>query len=384
MWITSFFDYGHNGVINDDKLQVGGWGDTYCTYLKFAHNPPACASEQPTSPPRCTTLFNPLEGLPQNVTSAHLELFAFNRGDSSTTTQMTLGLPTVDWAETCATTSQNTCAKQTKTGNGHTDFLSFQPPGQVYRLILLQPPPTGTWYDIDVTSAYSDWSNINVLPNHLLNTGIALCPNPYVSGTNKFNVFRSSGYVDVANPVASKMLRPKLIITYNDPTPTNIKMPLPAILAPPNEAKWLVRTEIGGRDCGWKPTGIEVDLAHTDANNSTGTNGTYFSIDFPKKVIINGTPGDWSGKTVPALAPFGGNVTKAGENDKAGKYVNILKDSGDFEVHLLHLGKQLVAQGAHVSQGQPVGIVGNTGLSMGPHLHMTIVYKGKVVRTSNH
>jgi Peptidase family M23 len=168
-----------------------------------------------------------------------------------------------------------------------------------------------------------------------------------------------------------------LKITYDDPNPTNIKMPLLA-LAPPNETKWLVSTEIGGRDCGWKSTGIEVDLAHTDANNSTGTNGTFFSIDFPKKVIINGTPDDWSGKTVPALAPFGGNVTKVGETSCGGKFVSILKDSGDFEVHLLHLDKQLVKMGAHVNQGQIVGIVGSTGTcTTAPHLHMTVVYKGQ-------
>jgi hypothetical protein len=185
LWITSFFDYGHNGVIKDDRLKVAGFGDTYCTYLKFAHNPPFCASELPTPPLKCTKLLNPLEGLPQTITNAQLQLYAFNPGSGSSTTKMTLGLPTVDWSETCTTTSQNTCEKATKTGNGFTDFTQFKAPGQVYHpLIPLSAPPYDAWYSIDVTQIYKDWSNSSVLPNHLLNTGIALCPSPFIPSGN--------------------------------------------------------------------------------------------------------------------------------------------------------------------------------------------------------
>jgi len=44
-----------------------------------------------------------------------------------------------------------------------------------------------------------------------------------------------------------------------------------------------------------------------------------------------------------------------------------------------HLSRVLVADGAHVYKGEPIGLVGATGFATGPHLHYQIMYEGSPV-----
>ena len=44
-----------------------------------------------------------------------------------------------------------------------------------------------------------------------------------------------------------------------------------------------------------------------------------------------------------------------------------------------HLARALVQTGDRVGKGSAVGLVGNTGRSLGPHLHFEIIFKDKPV-----
>lgn len=82
------------------------------------------------------------------------------------------------------------------------------------------------------------------------------------------------------------------------------------------------------------------------------------------------------GKTL--IAPFSGTVVKVrySETDnyfgELGNHIVIRSsENPNLYVHFLHLSKVYVAENSTVSMGQNIGKTGNTGLSSGPHLHMT-------------
>jgi murein DD-endopeptidase MepM/ murein hydrolase activator NlpD len=91
-----------------------------------------------------------------------------------------------------------------------------------------------------------------------------------------------------------------------------------------------------------------------------------------------GQPGSWAagyhtGNDYPApsgatvVATRGGKVTKAQWDGDYGNRIEIL--TGDIEHSYSHLSDYDVSVGEQVSEGQPIGNVGSTGNSTGPHLH---------------
>ena len=73
-----------------------------------------------------------------------------------------------------------------------------------------------------------------------------------------------------------------------------------------------------------------------------------------------------AGTTVRATAP--GTVVSAGLNGGYGEMVEIAHADG-VSTRYGHLSRILVSAGAHVDAGTPIGLVGSTGRSTGPHLH---------------
>ena len=70
-------------------------------------------------------------------------------------------------------------------------------------------------------------------------------------------------------------------------------------------------------------------------------------------------------------------------NTYAGNYVTINHENGEFSFYAhLDEGSVLVKKGDRVTQGQPIGRVGTTGNSAGPHLHFQLM-DGPDVRTAN-
>ncbi|MCS6958562.1 MAG: M23 family metallopeptidase [Pseudanabaenaceae cyanobacterium SKYGB_i_bin29] len=74
----------------------------------------------------------------------------------------------------------------------------------------------------------------------------------------------------------------------------------------------------------------------------------------------------------PVLAAWEGTVEIAGWLGGLGFAVVIAHDNGNRETRYGHLSHILVEPGQTVSQGQPIGLVGSTGLSTGPHLHFEL------------
>jgi murein DD-endopeptidase MepM/ murein hydrolase activator NlpD len=73
-----------------------------------------------------------------------------------------------------------------------------------------------------------------------------------------------------------------------------------------------------------------------------------------------------------------GIVVEGGWDNDLGQYVRIDHDFGLQTVYG-HLSRALVKAGDQIGKGDPLGVVGNTGRSLGPHLHFEIIFKGRAV-----
>ncbi len=73
-----------------------------------------------------------------------------------------------------------------------------------------------------------------------------------------------------------------------------------------------------------------------------------------------------------------GTVVMAETNGGYGKYIQIDHGNG-YSTGYGHLSRFRVDKGEHVSRGQVIGYVGNTGRSTGPHLHYEITVHNKTI-----
>lgn len=79
----------------------------------------------------------------------------------------------------------------------------------------------------------------------------------------------------------------------------------------------------------------------------------------------------------PVLAAAAGTVTEADFDPVEGQY--IVLDHGSLTTKYCHLSELQVTAGEAVSVGQPIGAVGQTGRSTGPHLHFEVAQNGSLV-----
>ena len=80
----------------------------------------------------------------------------------------------------------------------------------------------------------------------------------------------------------------------------------------------------------------------------------------------------------PVVAPAAGIVERVTVQTGYGNVLEIDHGNG-VETKYAHLSRIDVHVGQHVTRGQPIAAVGNTGLSTGPHLHYEVHVNGKVV-----
>ena len=82
-----------------------------------------------------------------------------------------------------------------------------------------------------------------------------------------------------------------------------------------------------------------------------------------------------AGYGTPIVAAAGGKVTATGYADYFGIRVEVTDSFGLVEIYA-HMQEVSVAVGQEVQQGQRVGLVGSTGLSIGSHLHFQLEVGG--------
>lgn len=80
----------------------------------------------------------------------------------------------------------------------------------------------------------------------------------------------------------------------------------------------------------------------------------------------------------PVVAARDGRVTRAGWWSTYG-YVVVVDHGDGSETRYAHLSRVDVTAGADVRQGDPIGAVGSTGASTGPHLHFELRFDGRAV-----
>lgn len=82
-------------------------------------------------------------------------------------------------------------------------------------------------------------------------------------------------------------------------------------------------------------------------------------------------------------AACGGEVAWAYHSSTAGNWVGIDHGNGLYTVYM-HMSKILVTEGQQVQTGDVIGLVGSTGRSTGPHLHLSIRLNGEYVEPLNY
>ena len=82
-----------------------------------------------------------------------------------------------------------------------------------------------------------------------------------------------------------------------------------------------------------------------------------------------------AGYGTPIVAAAGGKVTAAGPADYFGIRVEVTDSFGLVEIYA-HMEQVSVAVGQEVQQGEKIGYVGSTGLSIGAHLHFQLELGG--------
>lgn len=89
------------------------------------------------------------------------------------------------------------------------------------------------------------------------------------------------------------------------------------------------------------------------------------------------------GTTTTVVAAKAGTVIISKYSSSYGNYVVISHGPGNTTLYA-HMSSRSVSEGATVSQGQAIGVTGNTGISRGAHLHYEITEGGSRVNPLNY
>ena len=93
-----------------------------------------------------------------------------------------------------------------------------------------------------------------------------------------------------------------------------------------------------------------------------------------KTIMHNGV--DLAAHYEKVFSMFPGEVIGVGQDSRSGKYVTV--KTGDYTISYCHLSSFWVTKGLFVNAGETLGLSGNSGMSTGPHLHLTTKKDGKV------
>lgn len=76
---------------------------------------------------------------------------------------------------------------------------------------------------------------------------------------------------------------------------------------------------------------------------------------------------------------FDGKVRMADYQPRGYGKVVVIRHYNGLETIYGHMSKQFVTENQYVKHGDPIGLVGNTGRSTGPHLHLETRFCGKMI-----
>ncbi|MBK8228842.1 MAG: peptidoglycan DD-metalloendopeptidase family protein [Flavobacteriales bacterium] len=94
---------------------------------------------------------------------------------------------------------------------------------------------------------------------------------------------------------------------------------------------------------------------------------------------------DFTAKTGTPIHATGDGVVVYAEYGTNGYGMHLIVDHGfDYQTLYAHLSKLEVRKGQRVKRGDVVGLVGNTGLSVGPHLHYEVHKGGQPMDPANY
>ena len=94
---------------------------------------------------------------------------------------------------------------------------------------------------------------------------------------------------------------------------------------------------------------------------------------YHKRMMHNGI--DLSARYESVYSMFPGTVIKVGQDNRSGKFVTV--KTGDYTISYCHLSQQYVKVNDFVNAGTIIALSGSTGVSTGPHLHLTTKKDGK-------
>lgn len=94
---------------------------------------------------------------------------------------------------------------------------------------------------------------------------------------------------------------------------------------------------------------------------------------YHNRMMHNGI--DLSARYENVYSMFPGTVIKVGQDSRSGKFVTV--KTGDYTISYCHLSQQFVKVNDFVNAGTILALSGSTGVSTGPHLHLTTKKDGK-------
>lgn len=94
---------------------------------------------------------------------------------------------------------------------------------------------------------------------------------------------------------------------------------------------------------------------------------------YHKRMMHNGV--DLSARYENVFSMFPGTVIKVGQDNRSGKFVTV--KTGNYTISYCHLSQQYVKVNDFVNAGTILALSGSTGVSTGPHLHLTTKKDGK-------
>lgn len=121
---------------------------------------------------------------------------------------------------------------------------------------------------------------------------------------------------------------------------------------------------------------LNKDLKHVASGYGWRTDPVYHTARFHAGMDFTASTG------TDVYVTGNGVVTYAGWRQGYGNCI-IVDHGFNYETLYAHLNKIIALQGARVTRGDVIGLVGNTGKSTGPHLHYEVHYKGQPVDPRN-